>query len=482
MLIFSFSLNSSIFASENGFVVKVTSGPCGSPKSQLKGSGTIFTYQGMTYVLTSEHVVYHSSQMQFCHTVSNTSLKNQKATLLFADWGMGIALLKLSIPAQESFLSFPQDFISSNGPNVTIAGSPYDEVNGIISTQGLIINDQSERLPSVLLQSALEIEGAHGEFGMSGGPIIDETSGKSIFRAMLSHQVLLMRPGSPTRASEWDSSEKYQNQLLGIKVEDINKALNRYFQNPATFKVSFYRSPLGQINHTNEIVTNGLIFKPKIELQNKSFNLSLRRAGGVDPIGIGGDDSDNNSPFISLDVNIFSGKEEFRTEWVIPSVSAEVEKIKGLIYSNQKLELPFLLFQGEDDLNSAISLTSKKIRSIDDYFDLLSDHRFSMVIRNLTSVNNQKAQQLGSINIELLSYFSIADLQVENQVFFTALQTLSTMALEDNLDLINCKYLTKLSSRSSDVDHFWAELLDKDFDRSTKILQNVKYFSKQCKY
>lgn len=481
IFIFCISFNLNAFAKDIQFAVKVSSGPCGSINSQMKGSGSLFTYKGETYVLTSEHVVYHSTQEKFCHSVSNSFINDQKATLLFADWGLGIALLKISLPPSSEFLSFPQDFIPSQNPAIKIAGSPYSDKNGIIFTNGQIINEEGTRLPTAMLKYSLEIDGAHGEFGMSGGPIFEETDNKAIFRGILSHQVLVMNPGAPSRASEWDASQKYQNQLLGIKVEDVNKALNRYFQNPAAFKVSFFRTPIGQINHTNEIVSNGLSFKPKIQVINKSFNVQLRRAGGVDPIGIGGEDDDSDGVFISLDMNSFSGKEEFHTEWMFSASQTSVEKIKNLIFANQKVELPFLLFQDQEDSNNGIKLTSKKLRSIDDYFSFLSDNRFSMVIRNLTTSLNQKNKDLGQSNLELLKTFSLSELQVENQSYFIALTTLSIMAAEDNLDMVNCKYLMKLSSREPDVDHFWAELLDYDFNVSTKLLQNVKYFTKQCK-
>lgn len=481
IFIFSISFNINAFANDIQFAVKVSSGPCGSVNSQMKGSGSLFTYRGETYVLTSEHVVYHSAQEKFCHSVSNSFINEQKATLLFADWGLGIALLKISLPPRAEFLSFPQDFIPSRNPTVKIAGSPYNDKNGILFTDGQIVNDDGTRLPTAILNSSLEIDGAHGEFGMSGGPIFEETENKAIFRGLLSHQVLIMNPGAPTRATEWNASQKYQNQLLGIKVEDVNKALNRYFQNPASFKVSFYRTTIGQINHTDEVVSNGLIFKPKTQTLNKSFNMQLRRAGGVDPIGIGGEDDDNHGTFISLDVNSFLGKEEFHTEWMFPHSKTSIEKITNLIFTNQKVELPFLLFQDQEDSNNGIKLTSKKIRSIDDYFNFLSDIRFSMVIRNLTTSTNQKNKDLGLANLEILKSFSLSDLQIENQSYFIALTTLSSMASEDNLDMVNCRYLMKLSSREPEVDHFWAELLDLDFNSSTKLLQSVKYFSKQCK-
>ncbi|MDO9181921.1 MAG: serine protease [Bacteriovorax sp.] len=485
-LIFSFiSSNTLCIASQPNykFVVKILSGPCGYQNSQMAGSGTIFNFNGSTYVLTSEHVVYHSAATNFCHRITNSFISEQKAELLFADWGLGIALLKLPIPISADFLNYPNDFQSATSNLVTIAGSPFSEPQTIVATAGHVINNQSQRLLTPLIKYALEIDGAHGEFGMSGGAILEESGANFKYLGLLTHQVLSMVPGAPTRATDWDQSSKFQNQLLGISSSDITKILNNYFNNPSAFRVSAYRSPLGQINRTNDIISNGLIFKPSLQKTNPAIPSSPTPIGGVDPVGIGGIDLPGDI-FTSLSLELFSGKEEFKTAWFFSAATLEsITKIKNLLLINQKLELPYLLFQQNQASNEpdAIMLGAKKVKSIDEYFKLLSDTRLSIVIRNLTNINNQKLQDLGKLNLEYLKAFPLDQIQIQNRVFFTAAQTLSLMAMEDNLSLVNCNYLIRLSSRDQEVDQFWGELLDYDFDVATKVLQNVKTFAKFCK-
>lgn len=467
---------------ETPFVAKITSGPCQSKHSQMRGSGTLFNYNGAVYFLTSEHVVFHSKKSTFCHIVSNSLVGAVKSDLLFADWGTGLALLKLNINTNPSFLNFPSDFRTTNNSEVIVAGSPFDQ-STIVANHGRITNFKSERLLSPIIKRSLEIEGAHGEFGMSGGAVIEAVDNGFIFKGLLSHQVLVMKPGNPTRSDEWSKEDRFQNQLLSIDVVDVALQLQTYFSNPAAFKVSFYRDALGQINSSGGIVAHGLIFKPEVISNqidsNKSFDVPLmRKSGGADPIGIGGVDKDD--PFYTaLSIEIFNGVEEFPT--VIPksfpqTYNETLAKVKRVLYNNQIVKIPYLVFQDTE----SVSLAMIKCRSISELFSLITDTRYLMVVKNISENNQIKIEALGNANIEYLKKISIDHLSLENRVHYSQIETISKLASANNLELVKCHFLQTLSTRNAEADIFWADMLNQNFDVSTKLLQNVKYFARLC--
>jgi hypothetical protein len=477
-------INKNSYSSEQSFAAKITSGPCHSRNSQIKGSGTLFNYGDAVYFLTSEHVVYHTKKDSFCHTIKNHLIGEASAELLFADWGSGMALLKVATKANNQILNFPSDFKKLDSSEVLIAGSPFEQTT-VISTSGIISNDKGERLLSPIIKHTLEIDGAHGEFGMSGGPITQIIGGKHMLRGFLSHQVLIMKLGIPSRAGDWDPNNKYQNQLLGIDVEDIVIELKKYFNDPLKFKVSYYRETLGQMKGANVIIGNGLVFRPFImsnSNQSKLQNMSIQSfsRGGVDPIGIGGVDS-TDPVYTALDVEIFNGQEEFAT--ATPASFPEtyqttISKIKKILFVNQAVRIPFLVYQNnEDDL---FSLTAVKPRSIDENFSMLTDVQYSLIVKNMSNNDQQKVQSLGEMNLMLLQKINGGKLELDNQSLYADLVTLSHLAEENNLELVKCSSLNSLISRSPEADYFWSDMLKIDFDVSTKLLQNIKFFAKSC--
>lgn len=479
-----FLMSHKIFSAEYGFAAKIISGPCNARNLQLKGSGTLFTYGDAVYFLTSEHVVYHSKKTSFCHTIKNQLIGEAKAELLFADWGTGMALLKVATTPQAQFLNFPDDFRKLETNEVTIVGSPYDQVP-VISSNGFVINEEGQRLLSPIIKNTLEIESAHGEFGMSGGPILQMNSGMTVLRGFLSHQVLIMQPGHPTRTGEWNENETNQNQLLGIDVVDVNRELLKYFTSPLKYKVSFYRDPIGQMKNNSVLIGQGLIFTPElvsnVGINKSSFmNIAFTAHGGVDPIGIGGIDS-GEAFYTILSVEIFNGTEEFST--VAPSTysnsfQADLQKMKKILFVNNKVSIPFLVFQNKED--DFFSLTKVLPRSIDEIFSLITDERYSLVVKNLSNGENQKIQVVGEASLGLLQKIKGDNLLLENQGIYADLVTLSQLAKDNNLELVKCSALVALSTRNPAADALWSDLLNINFDVSTKLLQNIKFFAKIC--
>ncbi len=76
-------------------IVKVSSYPCQAGRPRFDGSGFLVSYQGDTYVLTSEHVVLHDSNDHVCHEIQNEK-ETINVKLLSADCAKGMALLKIA--------------------------------------------------------------------------------------------------------------------------------------------------------------------------------------------------------------------------------------------------------------------------------------------------------------------------------------------------------------------------------------------------
>lgn len=479
LLVIILSWGSLSFSRDLDFVVKITSSVCGYNKSKMMGSGSLFNYNGSVYVLTSEHVLYHSKGSRYCHQVNNSML-NESAQLLFADWGRGIALLKLNIPPSDKFLKFPEDFVQNPFEKVLVAGVPYAEVDTHVSDTGKIITFKGKRLLSPIITESMEIVGASGEFGMSGGAVLGQNGDEIFYLGLLSHQILKMVPGSSTQTTEWDESQKYHNQLLSIKSSDIKVVLDSYFSSESSFKVSFYRDPMGQLNRLNSIVGHGLVYTPIMHSKDPAgTDVNFPDPiGGVDPIGIGGTE-ETKINYSSLMVSYLSGKEEFETMdplRFLTNFTKSLSKIREILLLRKEVELPYLVYQNID-----MNLQAAFARNGNHFFHLLAQENYSAVVRNLSSDNSDKIQQLGKKNLELLDIFKIESIAVQNQQYFVALTTLSRLAKENNLDLANCDLVNSIVERNPKMDSFWQELLSFDFESSTKILQNTKYFARICK-
>ena len=73
-------------------VVKVRSTLGSGPT--LTGSGVAFKAQGRTWVLTSEHVVFHAASGS-PNLIQGVNGKEARVSLRAVDWGMGLALLEV---------------------------------------------------------------------------------------------------------------------------------------------------------------------------------------------------------------------------------------------------------------------------------------------------------------------------------------------------------------------------------------------------
>lgn len=201
--------------------VKISSRPCDSTAPHYRGSGFIFRSQDAHYALTSEHVVLNGNTenqpVRICHQVRIPELKRDvPARLLRSDWGRGLALLKLE---QNIDLDIPQlkDWkisIPRKGRSVVLMGYPHASTTVVTDGPGRILVESSARHLLSEISSMIEVVGAHGEYGMSGGLALSEETNEWI--GLLSHQVLTPQAGKPTRVEvpSPDHEGSYSHVLL----------------------------------------------------------------------------------------------------------------------------------------------------------------------------------------------------------------------------------------------------------------------------
>lgn len=262
-------------------VVKTESRLCAGSGPVFKGSGTLLRSGERTLVLTSEHVVLQSS-VGVCHSIESPALTRQSARLVAADWGSGLALLELDAAPEfpiPTFSDWNDDELVRGSP-VDGAGFPHASSELVYDERGTVLLRRSDRHQIPLLSRAVEISGAHGEFGMSGGPVF--ASGGRRVVGMLSHQYLELVPGGLTRVGTWSGpAQVVQNQLIVIPAAWIKTWVSAVL-GPA-FQPSFTRSAGNQLTSRHRVYSGGLEF----ELVSGGGTGGI---GGSDGAGIGGSD------------------------------------------------------------------------------------------------------------------------------------------------------------------------------------------------
>ncbi|MCX6127350.1 MAG: hypothetical protein NTV34_21730 [Proteobacteria bacterium] len=165
-------------------VVKIRSRLCSTTSLQL---------------ITSSHVVYHGGQADdLCHEMLDpvsrewVRLPQPRVNTL-----LGVAAFSLEQNDVRNFLTPidggpSQDQDPMAGEAVRVEGFPLTSFDPT-STVGSVVSTQSERILLPLVRFSYEVEGAHSEYGMSGGALL--SFDRSHYLGLLSHQYLSIRPG-----------------------------------------------------------------------------------------------------------------------------------------------------------------------------------------------------------------------------------------------------------------------------------------------
>ncbi|NBT59685.1 serine protease, partial [bacterium] len=213
-------------AISNAIVVKTKSFPCDNQAKAFLGSGTLFSHEGVTYALTSEHVVLQSNE-SICHQVLNSYLGTKNAELVAADWGVGLALLRLTDPVSLAIPSYkdlkPREV--SEGAKIVSYGFPHASWFSMEKTFADVASLDSGRGLIPLAPHLIEAEGGWVEYGMSGGPVF--TEGTDAFAGVLTHQGVtsLLWPEAPNLIFHFRNSSRFFVIPSAVATKWIRKIL-----------------------------------------------------------------------------------------------------------------------------------------------------------------------------------------------------------------------------------------------------------------
>lgn len=170
-------------------VVKIRSSYKNSSTQFRVGSGLLIKWGSRRFVLTSDHVVFHSNN-SFIHQMLDSAGRSVGLTYLLSDAGKGLALMELSGTAPQDLNSYPvtAEWLKplSLGSSSTMAGYPADSDDVLVSQSGQIHNLAMASNLFIELPTLVEVTEGHAEFGMSGGAAF---SAEGFYQGLLSHQV-----------------------------------------------------------------------------------------------------------------------------------------------------------------------------------------------------------------------------------------------------------------------------------------------------
>jgi len=246
-LIFSlpFLLQAAPFADS---IVKIKSYYKSSSFPPRIGSGMVIQWQDHKYILTSEHVIYHSNK-SFIHELMDSSGHRHFITYLVSDAGRGLALLQLQTE-EANLVAFNLDSKNDSPPflqeNITMIGYPVDSDAALINKKGKLNN---LKFPSELFVETLElmeVKGGYAEFGMSGGAAF---SRQGEYRGLLSHQII---------------NDKSENIILLISAAQVRQWLESILAVSGILKspspIDLFQDPAQQVSDFNSYRTAHLYF------------------------------------------------------------------------------------------------------------------------------------------------------------------------------------------------------------------------------
>ncbi len=255
---------------------KIYSGLCDDSRLPFRGSALLFNQGTHSYALTSEHVLFHSNG-DYCHSIYRQDLGKISATLVAAEYGNGLALLKLEkFQAQLSELAQLKSVPLRPNDPVNVTGYPYTSESSI-SNRGYLVTTSSDVVAFPLLSSILLLKEAHGEFGMSGGPLFDVMGG---FQGILSHQKLELVPGGQSVVLPVSPSRVLHNNLFAIPPTIALEWVKTILSDPTTFFVREAQDQ-HQSDGREKVYTLDLQF-------SLSQNSSEKPVGGGGGVGGGG--------------------------------------------------------------------------------------------------------------------------------------------------------------------------------------------------
>lgn len=487
--------------------VKIYSGLCNGDRDQFRGSGLAFLHEKSVFILTSEHVVLHANQASsqpICSRIWNQSLGDKSASLVQADWGTGLALLKMTDPITNiSTLPLLGDLavgMSQSGESAATFGYPFLSQSLFMGKDGVVLNAASDRAFIPMLQTVVELSSSHGEFGMSGGPIFSGLNQQ--FIGVLSHQFVEYVAGGSSRVGEYQMSAKADH-VFAISQRDTVSWLQKILERPEMTAPSFVRDASLQLANINDVVfSSGLEFKL---IAGKDLGSQIGGAeghgiggaeghgiGGAEGNGIGGAEGTSTGDMngggeghgiggntesasytaveISLDLDNHLAQSDFfgRGKWI--------QNIKAQLVRNHRLIVPFFV-------ENLPGQTPKKraITSLPQFFALLRSVALqpaSVVLDGIAQDHENRDQNAANLKAEGLwlkdavtRFQSIVSAQqIGTRQYLVDLKLMADILATGDWPLVDIAWVRSLENRQDAL----KQLINLQFDESVELIQHLK--------
>ncbi len=482
-------------ASQNpaDWTVKVQSWLCQQPDHRFNGSGLLLRIQEHDYVLTSEHVVLHGVA-DFCHSISGASVKNiVRADLRAVDFATGMALLKLSKPL-ENAAPPTLDIFEPQTPNIgqklTVAGYPAKSDELLVPPVGDVLKNSSSRHEIPLISKVIETIGAHGEYGMSGGPAWSQKGGKNGVIGMLSHQYLSMRPGTATQVAEWQAEENRQyhssNFLILIPSKSILRWIGEVIKAPSAAPF-LLRDPYSQLQGKSVVLMN------EVRVEYIAGSIADPTPIGGDGTGIGGDGTG-----IGGDGTGIGGQSSFQasgamvqlsqagtpasTRWLLSMDLKWLEHSNPYLARGEKAQIPYFVLTSR---KPGTRIQVRGFHSLSEFFSIaFNDSQWKPVVLSMSAEHKtvprnilQQAQELEKVAQSLLQQWvankDAPPTLVKARAGLSEALILAEILQSETWETVQAKDFSSLAD-SPAFQESWRLLFHTDFDTTVELLRYVR--------
>lgn len=361
MALFPNSVFGQTLADWRAAVVKIESFSCSDRSRRLEGTGILILKDGITYVLTSEHVVLHDSSSGSCHRVMG-----KNTGLLSADVNSGLALLEFQedLPAEilNRGIPFGRHRSVTIDDRVGILGFPLGSRDLITLTGGRVRDPESRRglIPSVL--TLIESDRTPVEYGFSGGPLIaQDLKGDWRLAGLVSHQVLRRGEGRASRIDEMEQAAEPFDIALSIPAREIDAWMKRALDQQS--QIEWARVPTEQLRGLSTLTSGPLQFTA---ISQQDFVVSgapremkmagpLRYIGGGDGAGVGGASAHSfkSKDLIAIRVSLRPGLTRHEKQQVL--VNEDLEKWRQWVLAGYDVQVAFFKRVDENALVPIVS-------------------------------------------------------------------------------------------------------------------------------
>ena len=269
----------------NAPVVELESHLCSSNDLQHATAFPI-SWNGKTIFLTSAAAVVTDGGLNSCNTIQSSGHKIS-LQLLKQDWGVGLAALVFASPLDR----FDQAVDISISTKPTDSARIVSSFSGDRNFQQLTSHSHRHRLP--LVDTVSELVGPIVDSTFIGTPVFNS---QHAFSGIILHQNLEIHPGGQSRVRDGFLENPSADHLLLLSGSDINEWLKQLqTRSPSLNPVIAAQKrtldwDLGPLRLTQSCPGSG-------------GSSGSGPIGGVEPVGIGGDESGLHACWIDLALN-----------------------------------------------------------------------------------------------------------------------------------------------------------------------------------